>query len=142
MSRAPDPIDVHVASRLRMRRMMLGVSQEALAARIGVTFQQIQKYEKGQNRVGASRLYQLSEALGVPVGHFYEGLPTAGVEGGEIDAAVLAALTTPEGVQLHMTFARLGSAVIRRRIVELLVALVEDEQRRPGDGSSIVSAQG
>lgn len=110
--------------------MMLGVSQEALAARIGVTFQQIQKYEKGQNRIGASRLYQLADSLGVPVGHFYEGLPGVGEAHVPMDAAVLTALTSPEGVQLHMAFARISSAGTRRRIIELMSSMAEDDQRR------------
>lgn len=125
MSRSPDPIDAHVGARLRLRRMMLGVSQESLAAQVGVTFQQIQKYEKGQNRIGASRLFQLARALSAPVGYFFEGAPGAAAEA---DPApnVAALLSTPESVQLATAFARVADAGTRRRIVDLVQALVSD----------------
>ena len=71
----PNPIDVHVGSRVRMRRMLVGLSQEKLGERLGLTFQQVQKYEKGSNRVSASRLYQMAQILGVPVQFFFEDLP-------------------------------------------------------------------
>ena len=71
----PNPIDVHVGSRVRMRRMLVGLSQEKLGERLGLTFQQVQKYEKGSNRVSASRLYQMAQILGVPVQFFFEELP-------------------------------------------------------------------
>jgi transcriptional regulator with XRE-family HTH domain len=127
VSRTPDPIDIHVAARLRMRRMMQGVSQEALAARIGVTFQQIQKYEKGQNRIGASRLFQLAEALSAPIGYFFEGLEEgqSGVAP-PVDDAVMASLTSPEGVQLHLAFAKIVRPSTRRRLIEFLQTLSED----------------
>ena len=76
-SRRPNPIDVHVGSRVRFRRMLLGMSQEKLGEKLGLTFQQVQKYEKGINRIGASRLFDLSQVLGVPVQFFYEELPPA-----------------------------------------------------------------
>jgi transcriptional regulator with XRE-family HTH domain len=71
-SRRPNPIDAHVGSRVRLRRMLLGMSQEKLGERLGLTFQQVQKYEKGVNRIGASRLFDLAQILGVPVQFFYE----------------------------------------------------------------------
>ena len=126
MSRTPDPIDLHVAARLRMRRMLQGVSQEALAARIGVTFQQIQKYEKGQNRIGASRLFQLAQALSAPVDYFFEGLPDAPGETPAVVPAVLESLTSPEGMQLHMAFHRIRGQQTRRRLVDLLGAMAEE----------------
>src|SRR6202795_1485752 len=73
--KAPNPIDKHVGSRVRMRRMMLGMSQEKLGDALGLTFQQVQKYEKGTNRIGASRLQQISQILQVPVAFFFEGAP-------------------------------------------------------------------
>src|SRR6185295_1558053 len=76
-SRRPNPIDVHVGSRVRFRRMLLGMSQERLGEKLGLTFQQIQKYEKGINRIGASRLFDLAQVLGVPVQFFYEEAPAA-----------------------------------------------------------------
>ena len=126
MSRTPDPIDIHVAARLRMRRMLQGVSQEALAARIGVTFQQIQKYEKGQNRIGASRLFQLAQALSAPVDYFFEGLPTEEGETPAVDPAVLESLTSSEGMQLHVAFQKIRGSQTRRRVVDLLSAMAED----------------
>jgi transcriptional regulator with XRE-family HTH domain len=130
MSRSPDLIDLHVAARLRMRRMMRGVSQEALAARIGVTFQQIQKYEKGHNRIGASRLFQLASALEAPMDYFFEGLPESGVRQQaheDADVAATAMLSTAEGVQMHLAFSRIRSAATRRRVIDLLATIVEGE---------------
>src|ERR1700740_2478623 len=80
-SRRANPIDVHVGSRVRLRRMLMGMSQEKLGEHLGLTFQQIQKYEKGINRIGASRLFDLSKVLAVPVQFFYEELPVSGTEG-------------------------------------------------------------
>jgi transcriptional regulator with XRE-family HTH domain len=74
--KVPNPIDRHVGSRVRMRRMMLGMSQEKLGDALGLTFQQVQKYEKGANRIGASRLQQISQILQVPVSFFFEGAPS------------------------------------------------------------------
>jgi len=74
-SRRANPIDIHVGSRVRFRRMLLGMSQEKLGEKLGLTFQQVQKYEKGINRIGASRLYDLAQVLGVPVQFFYEDAP-------------------------------------------------------------------
>jgi transcriptional regulator with XRE-family HTH domain len=135
MSRSPDPIDLHVAARLRMRRMMRGVSQEALAARIGVTFQQIQKYEKGHNRIGASRLFQLASALEAPMDYFFEGLPdTANREQAHenADAAATAMLSTAEGVQMHLAFSRIRNAATRRRVIDLLATIVQGEASEAG----------
>src|SRR5436853_4963170 len=75
VKKAPNPIDKHVGSRVRMRRMMLGMSQEKLGDALGLTFQQVQKYEKGTNRIGASRLQQISLILQVPISFFFEGAP-------------------------------------------------------------------
>src|ERR1700756_2733344 len=74
--RRPNPIDIHVGSRVRFRRMLLGMSQEKLGEKLGLTFQQVQKYEKGINRIGASRLQQISRTLDVPPAYFFEGAPS------------------------------------------------------------------
>jgi len=110
------------------------MSQERLAELLGVTFQQIQKYEKGVNRVAASRLFELSGALGVALGYFFEGL-TAGVpqtgvaeEGQDF---VYDMLATPEGQQLLQIFGSIRSPKVRRRVVELVRALAEDEGETP-----------
>ena len=76
-SRRPNPIDIHVGSRVRFRRMLLGMSQEKLGEKLGLTFQQVQKYEKGINRIGASRLFDLAQVLGVSVQFFYEEAPSS-----------------------------------------------------------------
>src|SRR5580698_8657448 len=83
--KAPNPIDKHVGSRVRMRRMMLSMSQEKLGDALGLTFQQVQKYEKGTNRIGASRLQQIAQILQVPVSFFFEGAPTATTIGVRVD---------------------------------------------------------
>jgi transcriptional regulator with XRE-family HTH domain len=88
--KSPNPIDKHVGSRVRMRRMMISMSQEKLGEKLGITFQQIQKYEKGTNRIGASRLQQISQILQVPVSFFFEGAPTqaAPADGAAFDARI------------------------------------------------------
>ena len=103
--KSPNPIDKHVGSRVRMRRMMVSMSQEKLGEKLGITFQQIQKYEKGTNRIGASRLQQIANVLGVPVGFFFEGAPVPdGSAKGFSDAAspayVSDFLATSDGLAL------------------------------------------
>ena len=85
--KAPNPIDRHVGSRVRMRRMMLSMSQEKLGDALGLTFQQVQKYEKGTNRIGASRLQQIAHILQVPVSFFFEGAPHASGHAGGMGEA-------------------------------------------------------
>jgi transcriptional regulator with XRE-family HTH domain len=123
VSKSPDPVDLHVGARLRYRRMLLGMSQEALAGRLGLTFQQIQKYEKGQNRVGASRLWRLAQALDAPVGYFFEDLPDAPAEGASRDPRPLDFVSSPEGLDLNLAFERIGDGATRRKVVDLVRAL-------------------
>ena len=125
-SRRPNPIDVHVGSRVRFRRMLLGMSQEKLGEKLGLTFQQIQKYEKGINRIGASRLFDLAQVLGVSVQFFYEEAPAAEPQqlvpdglcreaGRELDRRVPAQPRRPgaeQGVRAHLR--RQGAARHRR----------------------------
>jgi transcriptional regulator with XRE-family HTH domain len=121
--RAPNPIDIHVGKRLRMRRLMLDMSQEALADALGLTFQQVQKYEKGANRVGASRLQRLSEVLQVPVGFFFEGLASKATGKGEGTAAlsyVSDFVASSDGLALIRSFSKISDAKLRRSIVELV----------------------
>src|SRR3954468_5429255 len=84
LERGPNPVDLHVGARIRMRRKLLGVSQERLADQLGLTFQQVQKYERGANRVSASKLYEIARALQTSVAYFFEGL--ASTENGQTDA--------------------------------------------------------
>jgi transcriptional regulator with XRE-family HTH domain len=127
--KSPNPVDRHVGSRVRMRRMLAGLSQEKLGTALGITFQQIQKYEKGTNRIGASRLQQISRALGVPVSYFFEDAP-GGVDGADGSGFaesggnyVSDLLATSDGLQLTKAFLRIRDAKVRRRLVELVVAL-------------------
>jgi transcriptional regulator with XRE-family HTH domain len=130
----PNPIDRHVGSRVRMRRVLAGMSQEKLGDALGLTFQQVQKYEKGTNRIGASRLHQLANVLGVPVAFFYEEAPVAAGAGlAEPDAPEYVAdfMSTTEGLQLMKAFVRISDGRIRRRLVDLAVALADDQGERP-----------
>ncbi len=133
-SRRANPIDVHVGSRVRLRRMLLGMSQEKLGEHLGLTFQQIQKYEKGINRIGASRLFDLAKVLGVPVQFFYEELPSADAGAasgfGERPAESYAVefLGSREGLELNKAFARITDPRVRRSIVELVRAFAGDAE--------------
>ena len=129
-TKAPDPTDKHVGSRIRMRRMMLGISQEKLGEALGLTFQQVQKYEKGTNRIGASRLQQISETLQVPVSFFFEGGPaSAGRAGGfaesQSPAYVADFLATSDGLALTKAFVQIKDGRVRRRIVDLVEAIAD-----------------
>ena len=131
--KAPNPIDKHVGSRVRMRRMMLAMSQEKLGDALGLTFQQVQKYEKGTNRIGASRLQQISSILQVPVSFFFEGaseLDGSG-RGGANDAPspayVSDFLATSDGLALTKAFMRIPDAKLRRRIVDLVEQIAGDD---------------
>lgn len=130
----PNPIDIHVGSRIRLRRNMLGMSQEKLGENLGITFQQIQKYEKGTNRVGASRLQAIASILGVPVAFFFEDAPgqetAAGNRGFSEDASMNFAVefcSTAEGLQLNRAFVRIADTKVRRRIIELVKSLSADD---------------
>jgi transcriptional regulator with XRE-family HTH domain len=127
VKKAPNPIDKHVGSRVRLRRMMLGMSQEKLGDALDLTFQQVQKYEKGTNRIGASRLQQISQTLQVPVSFFFEGAPTReGAEGDEPPAPTYVSefLASSEGLALTKAFMQIEDLKVRRRIVDLVEAIV------------------
>ena len=131
--KAPNPIDRHVGSRVRMRRMLVGMSQEKLGESLGLTFQQVQKYEKGTNRIGASRLHRIASVLGVPVEFFYEGAPhgsatATGFAEASSSTYVSDFLSTAEGVQLIKAFLAIKDAKIRRKIVELITAMASDKE--------------
>ncbi len=135
-TKKPNPIDIHVGSRVRLRRMILGMSQEKLGEHMGLTFQQIQKYEKGVNRVGASRLFQLAYVLKVPVQFFYEELSFGPSPEGETGFAepqsegfILDFLNTREGLELNRAFTRIREARVRRSVVDLVKALAADEEK-------------
>lgn len=134
--KAPNPTDKHVGSRVRMRRMMLGMSQEKLGNSLGLTFQQVQKYEKGTNRIGASRLQQISHILQVPVEFFFEGAPTVagmgrveGLNESPSPAYVSDFLASPDGLALTKAFMRITDSKLRRRIVDLVEQIVVSDKQ-------------
>lgn len=131
-----------------MRRMLIGMSQEKLGESLGLTFQQVQKYEKGANRIGASRLYQIARVLGVPVEFFYEGVQldeAAEAEGmAEAEPANFDfdMLSTTEGIQLNSAFFAIRDPKIRKRVLELVKALGETEGPGRPDGADGAASDG
>jgi transcriptional regulator with XRE-family HTH domain len=123
--KSPNPIDKHVGSRVRMRRMMLDMSQTNLGDALGLTFQQVQKYEKGTNRISASRLQHLTQILDVPISFFFEGAPHVagqpkGVGEAPSPAYVADFVASSDGLALTRAFTRLREAKLRRRIINLV----------------------
>ncbi len=137
-SRRPNPVDIHVGSRVRFRRMLLGMSQEKLGERLGLTFQQVQKYEKGVNRIGASRLFDLSQVLQVPIQFFYEEAPGtleqaasghgAGFADRSGESYIVEFLNTRDGLELNKAFVRIHDIKVRRSIVDLVRSLAGDDK--------------
>ena len=133
IKKQPHPIDVHVGRRVKMRRMLIGMSQEKLGEQLGLTFQQVQKYEKGANRVGASRLWDLSRILEVPVRFFFEGARVEGAEAveGFADQSqtdyVLDFVQSSEGVQLIKAFLQIKDESVRRGIINLAKTLAKNK---------------
>jgi len=129
-SQHPHPVDVHVGARVRLRRTVLGMSQEKLGEALGLTFQQVQKYERGTNRIGASRLYELSRVLNVPVGFFFDEFDPAlldrGRGGGLSEApgpAYDALAIDRDQIEIVRIFQRIGDTAVRRRLIELAKAI-------------------
>lgn len=127
MTKSPNPIDVHVGARLRERRVALGVSQERLGESLGLTFQQIQKYEKGVNRIGASRLFQIARILDAPVQFFFDGAPVDDGDSEGDTPEIMRFLGTMEGLQLNAAFTKIKHDETRKRIVELVKTLSEQD---------------
>lgn len=133
-SRRPNPIDVHVGGRVRFRRMLLGMSQEKLGEKLGLTFQQVQKYEKGINRIGASWLFDLAQVLGVPVQFFYEEAPSQeppalndGFAEKPEENSIVEFLRSRDGLELNKAFVRISDAKARRAIVDLVRSLANED---------------
>ena len=134
VKKKPNPIDIHVGSRVRLRRTMQGMSQEKLGEGLGITFQQIQKYEKGANRIGASRLQNISTVLGTPISFFFEDAPGSGGESADADGMneakstnyVVDFLSSSEGLQLNRAFVKIENASVRRKIVDLVKSIAAD----------------
>lgn len=130
----PEPVDIHVGRRIRMRRVWMQVTQMALAEAIGVTFQQVQKYEKGTNRVGASRLQQIADALDAPVSYFFEDMPGAaadddGDRSGQktLQPEIVEFASSDEGLALIRAFSRITDKRVRSRTLGLVKALAEQD---------------
>ncbi len=142
MASKPNPVDIHVGSRIRLRRTLLGMSQEKLGKAIGLTFQQVQKYERGTNRVGSSRLYQLAKVLNVPVSFFFDdmspevagGPPVFRDEKTDFDDNPL---TKRETLELVRAYHRISSAAVRKRVFELVKAMAKprEEEKKDGDAN-------
>ncbi len=125
MAQHPNPIDIHVGARLRQRRTLLGLSQDQLAQMLGVTFQQVQKYERGANRIGASRLFELACALDTPVGFFFEGLSEGKAPAGGRAARRAGGADAPlrrETLELVRAYDRIPNEKLRRKLLELAKA--------------------
>lgn len=135
--RKPNPVDIHVGGRVRLRRLVIGMSQEKLGEKMNLTFQQIQKYEKGTNRIGASRLFQLSQILDVPMSFFFEDAPVRssaqlqpGMAEAKTEGFLMDFLNTREGLELNRAFVRVSDPKVRRKIIDLVRSLADEA----GDG--------
>ncbi len=138
--RSPNPIDIHVGRRVRQRRKTLGVTQERLAEDLGLTFQQVQKYERGANRVSASKLYEIARSLRTSIGYFFEGLAdpsTAydmpGMAESNTEQFVTEFLMTPEGLELAELFPKIRRARVRRRVLDLVRSMADEDAAEPED---------
>lgn len=136
--RGPNPIDRHVGARVRLRRQLLNMSQEKLGDELGVTFQQVQKYERGANRIGAGRLWVLARTLDVPVSFFYEGVGESmaqpGFAEGDQTPIVDDFIQSADGVALAQAFAKIRDARVRRRVLELVRTLAAEEAEAAAGG--------
>ena len=140
MTTGPDPIDIHVGKRLKQRRVLLGMSQEKLAASLGITFQQIQKYENGSNRVGASRLFQIGKVLDAPVSFFFDGYSPSGKSTPLTEAFAQIAEDTPdlaeeedlmnrkETLELVRAYYAIPNPKIRKKMLDMLRSLTDEEE--------------
>ena len=135
---APNPVDVHVGRRVRLRRRELGVSQAWLADRLGLTFQQIQKYERGANRISASKLYAIAKLLEAPITYFFEGLddpatPTGRQYAHAFTGVVEELLSEPNGPQLAEAFLSIRRRSIRRGLAEFVQVIAANDRRQRTD---------
>ena len=125
-----NPVDIHVGGRVRVRRKFLGLSQTDLAVALGLTFQQVQKYERGTNRISASKLFEIARTLKVPVAYFFEGYSQSdageGFSESQAEQNVNGFLMTSEGIEIAEAFPRIKSAKFRRKVMELVRTLADD----------------
>ncbi len=146
-AKAPNAIDIYVGSRVRMRRLLLGFSQERLADQIGVTFQQVQKYEKGMNRIGASRLQRIAEVLAVPPSFFFQQDPSKplSLDGLELSGnadPVGEFLHSKEGLALNRAFLKITDATVREKVLSLVKAMAQAGDRQDMDAGTTKSETG
>ncbi|MEQ1890180.1 MAG: helix-turn-helix transcriptional regulator [Alphaproteobacteria bacterium] len=129
VKKVSDPVDVHVGGRVRLRRMLIGMSQEKLGDALNLTFQQVQKYEKGANRIGAGRLFRIAQLLGVSVQFFFDDAPggqgpgAMGFAENDTTPMLLDFVNTPEGIHLNRAFASIKDSATRKRLVDLAKAI-------------------
>ena len=128
MSKKANPIDIQVGNRVRIRRMLIGMSQERLGDTLGLTFQQVQKYEKGINRIGAGRLFEIARILGVPIDYFYDGVGADEEGPAEETPPVMAFVSSGEGLQLSLAFMKIRDPKVRKRVLDLVKSLAEEEE--------------
>ncbi|MBL6853564.1 MAG: helix-turn-helix transcriptional regulator [Alphaproteobacteria bacterium] len=127
-----NPIDAQVGNRVRLRRMLIGMSQERLGELLGLTFQQIQKYEKGVNRIGAGRLFEVARILGVPIDYFYEGAAAQAASGfseSEASPPVMEFVSSGEGLQLSLAFMKIKDPKLRKRVLDLVKQMADDSEQ-------------
>jgi transcriptional regulator with XRE-family HTH domain len=128
MTKKANPIDGQVGNRVRIRRMLIGMSQERLGELLGLTFQQVQKYEKGINRIGAGRLFEIARILDVPINFFYEGVSASDDGMSDAGAPVMEFVSSGEGLQLSLAFMKIKDAKVRKRVLDLVKSLAEEEE--------------
>lgn len=145
----PNPIDVHVGSRIRLRRMMLEISQEKLGDALGITFQQVQKYEKGSNRVGASRLQEIARALDINVGFFFEDAPDSngnalnnGMAEEKSGTYVVDFISSSEGLQLVRAFLSIPDRKQRRALIDLMRTIADGHKQQGLPASQSINTVG
>ncbi|HZH11569.1 MAG TPA: helix-turn-helix transcriptional regulator [Microvirga sp.] len=135
MKKSTSLIDKEIGTRVRMRRVSIGMSQEKLGEMLGLTFQQVQKYEKGMNRISVGRLVDIAKILGVDIHFFFNGIKSGKAESGfaeeETPPYIADVMSTPEGLQLIRTFTGIKNPKVRKSIVQLVASLAaQDEQER------------
>jgi transcriptional regulator with XRE-family HTH domain len=124
VKKSPTDADKHIGLRIRLRRISIGMSQERLGEILGLTFQQVQKYEKGMNRVGAGRLVEVAEALGVTVGYFFEGYVKVGA-GDSPGDDIQPLISTPDSLAMARAFARISDLTVRKKLVAMVEAVAD-----------------
>ncbi len=126
----PDPVDIHVGGRIRTRRLLIGMNQETLARALGLTFQQVQKYEGGANRISASRLWQIADILGVPIAYFFSDLEPGGAAPTLREVESRERLQRPETIELIRSYYGIADQATRRQFLDMVKAVAQAHQRQ------------